>query len=203
LLDIVMRDRTDNRRSLDDLMREMNQDFAVTGKFYQDSLDVRLTAEKLTGSSLEDFFADYVSGAKQLPYTELLAKAGLALQERESVRAALGFAVQHETDGTVPVVSVDAGSSAEKSGLHVGDLIVSWNGGDVPRSPQYWVSRRDPGEPLHLLVRRDDAEVNMDLRLDSRRQTSYQVVEMQGANERARRIRDGLLHGSTEVGARR
>lgn len=203
LLDIVIRDRTDNQRSLDDLMREMNQDFALAGKFYRDSLDVRLEAERLTGSSLEDFFANYVSGAKPLPYTELLAKAGLELQQRESVRAALGFAVQHETDGTVPVASVEAGSSAEKSGLRVGDLIVSWNGGDVPRYPEHWVNRRDPGEPLHLLVRRDDAEVNVDLRLDSRRQTFCQVVEMERASERARRIRDGLLHGSTDAEAKR
>jgi predicted metalloprotease with PDZ domain len=198
LLDIMIRDRTDNQHSLDDLMRAMNQDFALAGKFYRDSLDVQLTAEKLTGSSLDGFFANYVGGAKPLPYTDLLAKAGLELQEKESVRPVLGFGVQRETDGTVSVVSVEPGSSAEKNGLKPGDVLVRWNGGDVPRYPEHWVSRRDPGEPLHLLARRDEIEVNVDARLDTVRQTSYQVVEIQGANERARRIREGLLHGNTD-----
>jgi predicted metalloprotease with PDZ domain len=198
LLDILIRDRTDNQRSLDDLMRQMNQDFAKAGKFYRDSLDVRLSAEKLTGSSLEDFFADYVSGAKPLPYTDLLAKAGLALEERDSLRPVLGFTVEHETDGTVSVVSVDPGSNAEKSGLTVGDVILRWNGGDVPHWPERWVSRRDPGEPLHLSVRRDDAEVNVDTQLGTARQKFCRVVETEGANDRARRIREGLLHGSTD-----
>jgi predicted metalloprotease with PDZ domain len=198
LLDIKMRDHTDNQRSLDDLMREMNEDFARAGKYYRDSLDVRLEAEKLTGGSLEDFFADYVGGAKPLPYTELLAKAGLQLQEKESVRPVLGFGVERESDGSLSVASVEAGSSAEKSGLHVGDVIVRWNGGEVPRWPEHWVSRRDPGEPLHLVVRRDEGEVNVDTQLDTTRQTSYQVVEMQGASERARRIREGMLRGSTD-----
>ena len=102
-------------------MRAMNQDFAKSGKFYRDSLDVKLTAEKITGSSLDDFFTKYVSGAEPLPYTNLLSQAGLALEEKESVRATLGFTYAAEPDGTRTVASVEAGSNAEKSGLKVGD----------------------------------------------------------------------------------
>ena len=70
-LDIVIRDRTDNQKSLDDVLRAMNTDFAKSGKPYRDSLDVRLTAEKVAGGSLEDFFNRYVSGAEPLPYGQL------------------------------------------------------------------------------------------------------------------------------------
>ena len=37
LLDILIRDRTDNQHSLDDVLRAMNTDFASAGKFYRDS----------------------------------------------------------------------------------------------------------------------------------------------------------------------
>ncbi|MGB7437360.1 MAG: PDZ domain-containing protein [Candidatus Acidiferrum sp.] len=198
LLDIVIRDRTDNQRSLDDLMRAMNQDFAKTGKFYRDSLDVRLTAEKLIGGSLEDFFNNYVSGAEPLPYNELFTKAGLTLQEKESVRPTLGFSIQRETDGTSSVSTVESGSNAEKSGLQVGDVILRWNNGDVPRRPERWAALRQPGEPLHLYIRRDQTEMNLDVELGVVRQNVYQVVETQGASDRARRIRDGMLHGTTD-----
>ena len=49
LFDILIRDRTDAQKSLDDVMRAMNIDFAKQGKYYRDSLDIRLTAEKVTG----------------------------------------------------------------------------------------------------------------------------------------------------------
>ncbi len=82
LLDLLIRDRSGNQHSLDDVLRAMNQDFANTGKFYRDSLDVRLTAERIAGSSLEDFFSKYVSGAEPLPYSQLLSLAGLLLERK-------------------------------------------------------------------------------------------------------------------------
>jgi predicted metalloprotease with PDZ domain len=198
LLDILIRDRTDNQHSLDDVLRAMNQDFAKSGKFYRDSLDVRLTAEKITGSSLENFFSNYVSGSQALPYADVFSKAGLALQERETVRPALGFSVQRDPNGPWTVASVDAGSNAEKSGLQVGDELIRWNAGEVPRRPEHWASQQKPGEELHLRVRRGEKEEVVNMRLGEIRETFYQVTESSGAGDRARRIRDGMLHGTTD-----
>ena len=94
LLDIIIRDRTDNQRSLDDVMREMNVDFAKGGRFYPDSLDIRLSAEKVAGSSLNDFFVNYVSGADHLPYEQVLGLGGLELRTGENVRPALGIVLE-------------------------------------------------------------------------------------------------------------
>jgi predicted metalloprotease with PDZ domain len=198
LLDILIRDRTDNEHSLDDVFRAMNQDFARQGKFYRDSLDVRLTAEKIAGSSLADFFAKYVSDAQPLPYRSFFAVAGLTLQEKEVARAVLGFAVQREPNAPGAVASVEAGGSAEKSGLKVGDEILRWNNGDTPRRPERWVAQQKPGEVLHLRVRRDEKEEGIDLRLGEVREKFFDVVEAPNADSRAKRIRDGLLHGTTE-----
>ena len=63
LLDILIRDRTDNEKSLDDVLRAMNTEFAQAGKNYRDSVDVQATAEKIAGGSFEDFFKRYVAGA--------------------------------------------------------------------------------------------------------------------------------------------
>jgi predicted metalloprotease with PDZ domain len=198
LLDIVIRDHTDNQHSLDDVLRAMNQDFAKQGKFYRDSLDVRLTAEKISGTSLADFFSKYVSDAQPLPYRDVFAAAGLALSEKEISRAVLGFSVQREPNAPWIVASVDAGSSAEKSGLKVGDEILRWNNGDVPRRPDRWVGQQKPGEDLRLRIHRDEKEENMDLYLGEARERFYDLVEVPNADARAKRIRDGLLHGSTD-----
>src|SRR5437667_11066462 len=72
LLDILIRDRTGNDKSLDDVMRSLNANFAKQGKTYRDSLDVRLTAEKIAGGSFEEFFGKYVAGAEPFPYQQIL-----------------------------------------------------------------------------------------------------------------------------------
>src|SRR5205807_63604 len=91
LLDSLSRDRTNNSKSLDDVLRAMNRDFAKQGKLYRDSLDVRLEAEKVAGGSFEDFFEKYVAGTEPFPYEQILGLAGLALRTTEHRRAALGF----------------------------------------------------------------------------------------------------------------
>ena len=198
LLDIVIRERTDNQHSLDDVMREMNQDFAKTGKFYRDSLDVKLSAEKVTGGSLEDFFADYISGAQPLPYSKLFSEAGLSLEQHESVHSTLGFTLDRDQDGTQSVATVESGSNAEKAGLKVGDTILRWNNGDVPRRAERWVAQQVPGSPVHLRVRRADEEQSIEFHLGEQHEKFYQVIEMMDSSERAKRIREGMLHGTTD-----
>jgi len=198
LLDIVLRDRTDNQRSLDDLLRSMNTDFAREGKFYRDSLDIRLESEKLTGGSIADFFDNYVASANPLPYQNLLARAGLELRSHESVRATLGFLPQREPGAPWTVAAVESDGLAAKSGLQVGDEILRWNNGDVPRRPERWVAQQKPGDVLRLRIRRAEKDESVEIRLGELHEKFFQVAEMSGADDRARRLRDGLLRGTTD-----
>jgi predicted metalloprotease with PDZ domain len=198
LLDILIRDRTDNQRSLDDLLRAMNTDFAREGKLYRDSQDVQLESEKLTGGSLADFFENYVSGANALPYGNLLGRAGLALRVHETVQATLGFVTQRETNAPWVVAAVEADGAAAKVGLQVGDEILRWNSGEVPRHPERWATQQKPGDVLRLRVRRAEKEETVEVRLEEMRERFFQVAELPGADERARRMREGLLKGTTE-----
>jgi predicted metalloprotease with PDZ domain len=86
-LDLVIRDATDNRASLDDVMRRLNQQYAQRGRFYPDSQGVRMAAEEVIGqfrsdgvADLSDFFRRYVAGADPLPYADWLSVAGLTLK---------------------------------------------------------------------------------------------------------------------------
>jgi predicted metalloprotease with PDZ domain len=133
-----------------------------------------------------------------LPYAELLGKVGLALQRREFSQATLGFSLQREPNAPLMVASVEPGSGAEKSGLQVGDEIVRWNAGEAPRRPERWVAQQKPGGTLHLLVRRAEKELPLDVTLGEMHETFYQVTEISNAGERERRIREGMLRGTTD-----
>ncbi|HZV86544.1 MAG TPA: PDZ domain-containing protein [Candidatus Binatus sp.] len=199
LLDILIRDRTGNEKSLDDVLRGLNTDFAKKGKTYRDSLDIRLEAEKVAGGSFEEFFRDYVAAAEPLPYQHVLALAGLEVRTIEHKRALLGFSAERESAGTVTVRTVDDGSPAAQAGLRVGDVIESWNDADVPRSLGRWARERQPGETVRVRVRREEKERTLDFKLGEEKELLYQVAEDVHANEKARRIREGLLRGVTQT----
>ena len=201
LLDILIRERTDNAKSLDDLLRAMNSDFAKQGKTYRDSLDIRLEAEKVASGSFEDFFRRYVAAAEPFPYSQVLAYAGLELRTIEHKRALLGFSAEREPGGAVVTRGVDDGSPADVAGLRPGDVILNWNDGDVPRSLARWVRERQPGETVRVRIRRDEKERTLEFKLGEEKELLYQVMEDPHASDKARRIREGVLHGVTQVAA--
>jgi predicted metalloprotease with PDZ domain len=79
MLDLAIRDATDNHKSLDDVMRRMNAEYAAKGKFYDDSEGVRAVIEEVSGKDFKDFFARYVAGTDEIPYDKFFSVAGLAL----------------------------------------------------------------------------------------------------------------------------
>lgn len=198
LLDILIRDRTDNEKSLDDVLRAMNNEFAKQNKPYRDSLDIRLTAEQVAGGSFEDFFRDYVSQAKPLPYSQILPMAGLALRTAQRKRPVLGFFTERGASGEVVVQGLDSESAAAQAGLRSGDVILSWNGSEPPRNAERWVYSQKAGSVVRVRVRRDDREVSLDFRIDEATETFYQVVEDSHASAKAKRIREGILRGTTQ-----
>ena len=198
LLDILIRDRTTNAKSLDDVMRGMNADFAKQGIAYRDSLDIRLSAEKVAGGSFEDFFEKYVAGAEPFPYQQILGMAGLELRKMEHKRATLGFSAERDANGVYLVKELGEDGVATKAGLYLDDVIVNWNGGDVPRRLERWIRGQKAGDVLRLRVRREAKEFDVELRLGEANEVLYQVVEESHASEKARQIREGLLHGVTK-----
>jgi predicted metalloprotease with PDZ domain len=198
LLDILIRDRTNNEKSLDDVLRSMNTEFAKQKRPYGDSVDVRLTAEKVAGGSFEEFFTKYVANAEPLPCQSVLPLAGLELRATEHKRPTLGFYAEREAPGNLTVREIDPESSAAAAGLRIGDAITSWNGGDPPRNPERWVYLQKPGSTLRLMVHRDEQQLSLEFRLGQAMETFYRIVEDSQASEKAKRIREGLLHGRTQ-----
>jgi len=198
LLDILIRDATDNHKSLDDVMRSLNDNFAKKGLFYKDSADIEATAESIAGVGFNDFFAKYVAGTDELPYANTLAKAGLSLVTTNDARADLGFETARAFAGDqISVSSVTTGSPAEKSDLRAGDVLVTVDGQPAIRALWAWPQQHRPGDTVKLRVRRKNAEIELAFAAGSTTVQEYRVAPMKDATEKQRRIREGLLQGRT------
>jgi predicted metalloprotease with PDZ domain len=101
------------------------------------------------------------------------------------------------------VSTVDSESPAAQAGLRAGDIILKWNGSEVPKKVDRWLQEQKAGDPLKLRVRREDEEITLEFRLGETKETVYQVIEDPHAGEKARRIREGMLRGETSAVAAR
>ncbi len=152
ILDLEIRHRTENRKSLDDVMRTLYQEYGMHGVGYPDDA-FRDTCEEISGGSLKDFFWDYVKGRKEIPWNRYLGYAGLEQKERprqgeeekgQVVQAWTGVIPRPQGDqfhlGTVLVHS-----PAEKAGLSPNDEIVALNGARITSSN--WADRVEDLKP--------------------------------------------------------
>jgi predicted metalloprotease with PDZ domain len=73
VLDIEIRERTNQQKSLEEVLRQMYQRFG--NKKYNFN-DIVQTANSVAGTDLSDFFARYVQGTETLPIARTLEKAG-------------------------------------------------------------------------------------------------------------------------------
>ena len=204
MLDILIRDRTDNHASLDDVMRVLTYEFARKGRFYSESEELRAVMEEVirrnapsADPDLSDFFKRYVSGTDEIPYSDFLGRAGWTLRDTSAKRAAFGFSVMHDSGGAAIVSSVDRDSSASAAGLREGDAVISINGEPVPRIPERWLRDHQADERITLKIQRSGGQMDVSFPLGRQADAAYQISEIASPTEKQKRIRDGILRGVT------
>jgi predicted metalloprotease with PDZ domain len=204
LLDIVIRDRTDNRAGLDDVLRTLNAEYAKAGRFYDESEGLRAAMEEVirkkapsADADLSDFFKRYISGTDEIPYSDFLARAGWTIRDTSQRRPTLGFTTSRDNGPTATITSVDRESGASEAGLKEGDVLLALNGESFPRAPDRWLRDHQPDERVTVKVQRGGEERNFSFPLGRQTDAAYQIAEIPSPTERQRRIREGILRGVT------
>ena len=199
MLDLAIRDATDNHKSLDDVLRRMYDVYAQQGRFYDDSQGVEAIAEEVAGAQFDDFFRRYVAGTDEIPYDKFFNAAGLELKVEKRAAPALGFWTSNRSpDAQTRVSQVVPGSAAETAGLQAGDALVMLNGQPMPRFLPMWLRQHEPGETVTLRVQRDNQELDLKFVLGSIDLNKFTLLEMPDATEKQKRVREGWLKGKTD-----
>jgi predicted metalloprotease with PDZ domain len=156
ILDLEIRHRSGNARSLDDVMREMFKRFRAETLGYTID-DVQGIAEQMAGGSLAEFFAKYVHGTAPVPWEQFYEYAGVKIVPKDDqISAWIGLAAMDQGDRTI-ITTVVAGSPAEKAGLSVGDDLLALNGfriraAEMPKR----LSETAVGDSVRMTVFRND-----------------------------------------------
>ena len=201
MLDIMIRDASDNRRSLDDVMHELYDATGRKGQGFTREQWWGAVSRAAGGRSFADFERRYVDGRDPYPWDAVLPLAGMRLAS-DTVREPRMGVLTLADSGGVQVTGVDAGSVAEAAGLRTGDYIVSV--GEVPVTDLAWGARyraryaKSEGAVIPIVVRRAGATVTLSATVRLGQRVSRGVRPDEAASTRAVRIRNGILTGTVD-----
>ncbi|MDP9349779.1 MAG: PDZ domain-containing protein, partial [Gemmatimonadota bacterium] len=175
LLDLRIREVTENRRSLDDVLRLLWERYGKPDVGFPEAGIEQLVAE-VCGERLDDFFASYLRSTEELDFERHLWIAGLELVPAPAGSATaggpppstLGLRLKDEGGRTL-VTHVLADTPAYRAGVGAGDEILACDGLRVsPRDLPARIQERREGEEVALTLFRRDELMTLPLRVEHR-----------------------------------
>ena len=162
-LDLTIRRRSDNRHSLDDVMRALWQQFGE--HFYQgqpkglSETGFVQIVKQATGVDVRDEIAQWVEQTADVPLEKLLRSQGFELNwiaKDQTPEIGATFKPHGES---LTIRQVIEGGSAHRAGLSAGDILVACNGlriGNSANSFKQLLAAYQPGETVQLQAFRGD-----------------------------------------------
>ena len=177
MLDLLIRERHQNRRSLDDVMVEMWQRFGKEEIGFTPT-QLQDVIESVAGMDLRDFWALYIYGTEELPLAQYLEPFGLQLSpvmDKEPFPD-LGIKAKLE-DGKTKISFVEASSPAALEGIDAGDELLAI---DEMRVSAEQLNERlrnyRAGDTIRVTVFHQDELKTLPVTLAEPKPNRYQVV---------------------------
>lgn len=197
-LDILIRDASDNRSSLDAVMRELYDRTYRRGRGFTHDDFWNAVARATRGRAWGDFERRYIDGREPYPWADWLRLGGWRLVQDTVTEPRLGVLLRSHADG-VMVVGLDPDGMAARAGVELGDILISI-GGVATTEPDFgrkwrevWGNR--PGAALPMVAQRADVRQSLTARVELDTRVERRIEPDPAAGSRARRIRTGILQG--------
>jgi predicted metalloprotease with PDZ domain len=196
LLDLSIRQDTSGTRSLDDAMHTLYQEFYKRGRGFTNA-DVIAVINRLTRRDYADFFRRHITGVEVPPYDKIFSYAGYRFQKTTEKVARFGINFNPSPEGA-QVTNVLPDSPAAEAGLASGDLIRTIDGTVVKPDETGNISFREVlarkiGQTVKLSIKRGTEERTLDVKVGSREETNYRLVELPRPTAAQLKIREGWL----------
>jgi predicted metalloprotease with PDZ domain len=196
MLDIIIRDASDNKRSLDDVMRELYETTYRRGRGFTAEDWWGAVSRAAGGRAFSAFNERYIDGREAFPWDSILPMAGLRSRREHVPR--LGVSTQPDSAG-VAVAAVEPGSAAAAAGVRAGDYLLAV--GDIAVEDQDFGAKMraryaamPEGSPLTIKVRRGTQTLTLAGRLKFA-PGDVAIEADPRASPKAVRVREGILKG--------
>ena len=196
-LDLTIRLKTEDRFSLDSVMRECWSRFGETGEGMPER-GIEAVVEEVTGLDLQDFFERYVRGTEEIPLAALFREFAIDWNLRpaegnqdsggkpssgQRPRAWLG-AVLENKNGNTFVRSVHSGSPAELGGIAPDDEVIALDSLKLnAANAEKRVRRYREGDVVTISVFRGDELMKLQARLEAPPNDTCYLQETQSKTE--------------------
>ena len=199
MLDIAIRDASDNAHSLDTVMRELYETTYKRGRGFTAADWWGAVSRAAYGRAFAEFDRRYVAGREPYPWATVLATIGLRLAVDSAPR--LGIQTLVDSSGAVRVAAVAPDGPAAEAGVLVGDRLLSVGEVKVTDNlfPMVYRARyagRAAGSALPLVVERAGVTRTLQSRL-AFAPSQARIAEVPNASARAVMLRNGILRGLT------
>jgi predicted metalloprotease with PDZ domain len=199
MLDVLIRDGSENKHSLDDVLRELYRTAYKAGHGFTGEEWWGAVSRAAGGRSFADFDAKYVDGREPYPWDQVLPLAGLHAVRDNTPR--LGVSTQQDAAG-IHVSDLEEGGAAAQAGVRLGDLLLAV--GDIGVDDQQFGDKfrlkfatAPEGTPVSIKVRRAGLVITLPGKLRFA-PGDYHIEALASATPKATRIRTGILRGTTD-----
>lgn len=201
LLDVAIRDATDNRKSLDDVTRALYTRFYQRRKGFT-TADLLGLLREAGMPDVDGFYQRYINGREPLPYETVFAKAGIAVARQTQSSPFLGLNAQPGDSSKLVVQGVVPGSAAEAAGLEPGDVLLKVGEIETRPDEDWRVKFRDryrgqAGAPLEIGVTRAGRALSLSTTVRERTLVSFTLTPAPSPSAKQAKIWSGLATGST------
>jgi predicted metalloprotease with PDZ domain len=201
MLDIMIRDASDNRASLDNVMRDVySTTYKTGGRGFTAADWWGAVSRAAGGKSFTDVNAEYIDGRDAFPWATVLPLAGMRLRSDTIREPRVGVLTQADSGGVV-VSSVEEGSAASEAGVQPGDVLVQI--GEIPVADASFGARfrsrygRADGESIPVTVKRGGQVLTLQMKVRITTRVRDSAIFDRNASPKALRIRNGILKGTT------
>lgn len=202
LLDILIRDASDNRRSLDSVMRELYESTYKKGKGFTNDEWWGAVSRAAGGRSFADFERKYIDGRDPFPYDSVLPLGGLKLFVERTVRPSLGISISEDEEG-LRVMQVVVSGPGATAGVQLGDYLLKV--GDIDAADPGFQEKFNaryagmaPGGTVPIEIRRGTQRLTLNAPVRFNTTETRRLIEVTNASPKAIRVREGLLNGTLQ-----
>jgi len=197
MLDLIIRDATDGKHSMDDVMRKMMEKFSGEKGFT--SKDIETTTRTVCHCDVHQFFVDYVFGKTQINFNKYLELIGLQVTaEWKNALSADGkiapdvrvYSWQPIHESNIRLGISNPANCWTRAGLHTGDILRSVNGTVIKSSMDFRTILRQVkfGDTLVVEVQRPQENFKTTVVIDGYQQPEIHLVELTHPSAKQKRL---------------